>query len=212
MARLKKPYKNLIGQRYGRLVVVSLVESEAGSNVPTKWLCQCDCGNKVEVRAYNLKNGNTLSCGCLQKENAAKQKRTHGMTGTRLYFTWQHIIGRCKRKSDRAFKWYGGRGITVCEEWLNSFECFHDWAMKNGYADNLTIDRIDVNGNYCPENCRWITIEEQQRNKSNNTFVEYAGETKTVGAWAEIFDCFPGAVYKEILTREGRVHGWPKND
>lgn len=207
----KKPYHNLVGNRYGRLVVLSVVDSEAGTDVPTKWLCKCDCGNTTEVRGCNLKSGGTLSCGCLRREHSSKRAKRHGQTGTRLYVIWQHIIGRCTRKTDNAFKWYGGRGVTICAEWLNSFEAFRDWAMANGYADKLTIDRIDVNGNYCPENCRWVSIAEQQRNKTNNTFVEYDGKCKTVGDWSETFGCFPSAVYREILVREGRVHGWQKN-
>lgn len=212
MATNKKPYKDLTGQRFGRLLVLSLVDSPAGADIPTKWRCLCDCGNIVEIRGYNLKSGGSGSCGCLQKENAAKRQTTHGKTKTRLYVTWQHMIGRCTRKSDKNFSRYGGRGIKVCSDWLNSFEAFRNWAMSNGYADNLTIDRIDVNGNYCPENCRWVTHAEQQQNKTNNTFVEYGGATKTVCEWAREFNCLPGAVYKEILSREGRVHGWQKKN
>ena len=207
MARKKKPYKDLTGQRFGRLLVLSLVDSPASADIPTKWRCLCDCGNIVEVRGYNLKSGGSTSCGCLQRERAAARSKKHGQTGSRLYVIWQHIIGRCKRKSDNAYKWYGGRGITICDEWLNSFEAFSKWAMENGYSDKLTIDRIDVNGNYCPENCRWITLREQQWNKTNNTLVEYGGETKTVCEWARFFDCKPSMVYREILLREGRVHG-----
>lgn len=206
MPKPKKPYQDLTGQRFGRLTVLSLVDSIAGADVPTKWLCQCDCGNMLEVRAYNLKSGGSQSCGCLQRERAANRARTHGQTGSRLYVVWQHIIGRCNRKNDKAFKWYGGRGIRICDEWLD-FQVFHDWAVSNGYNDDLTIDRIDVNGNYCPENCRWISIEDQQRNKTNNVFVEHDGQVKTVGEWAEIFGCFSAGVYREILLREGRVRG-----
>lgn len=208
----KKPRQNLTGQRFGRLVVESLVCTEAAANIPTLWLCKCDCGNKAVVRATNLRSGNTNSCGCLQKEIAKKRNTTHGQSGTRLYVAWQHMIGRCTRKSDGNYQCYGGRGITVCPEWLNSFEAFRDWSIANGYDDDLTIDRIDVNGNYCPENCRWISHDEQQRNKTNNTFIDYGGTTKTVGEWAREFDCVPASVYREILLREGRVHGWQEKN
>lgn len=208
----KKPYHNLIGQRFGRLVVESLIDVSAGARNPTLWMCKCDCGNKTVVRGYNLRSGNTNSCGCFQSEIAKKRNTRHGQTRTRLYVAWQHMIGRCTRESDKAYRWYGGRGIAVCSEWLNSFEAFRDWSVANGYADNLTIDRIDVDGNYCPENCRWITIDEQQRNKTNNTFIDYDGTTKTVGEWAREFGCVPAAVYREILLREGRVHGWQEKN
>ena len=208
----KNPYQNLCGTRFGRLMVISLVDSEAGADIPTKWRCLCDCGNIVDVQASNLKSGSSRSCGCLQRELASTRNKKHGQTKSRLYNTWQHMIGRCTRKSDPSYNLYGGRGIEVCADWLSGFETFRDWALSNGYADNLTIDRIDVNGNYCPENCRWITHDEQQRNKTNNTYIDYGGTAKTVGEWARIFNCFPSAVYKEILSREGRVHGWQKKD
>ena len=122
------------------------------------------------------------------------------------------MITRCTRKNNPNYNLYGGRGIKICANWRNSFEAFRDWALSNGYADNLTIDRIDVNGNYCPENCRWVTHAEQQRNKTNNTYVEYGGETKTVCEWSRTFGCYPSDVYREILLREGRVHRWQKQD
>lgn len=203
--KAKKPYQDLTGKRFGRLTVLSLIESESGAKIPTKWLCRCDCGNELEVRACNLKSGNSSSCGCLQRENAAIKKYKHGQTGTKLFVAWVHIKQRCFNSKDKAFKYYGGRGITVCDEWKNDFQAFHDWAMSNGYADNLTIDRIDVNGNYEPSNCRWITIQEQQRNKRDNTKVVFNGYCKTVGEWAKEFDCRPGSVYREILKREKRI-------
>jgi hypothetical protein len=202
----KKPYKDLTGQRFGRLTVASLVASPAGTQTPTKWVCLCDCGSSLIVRGYNLKSGNTLSCGCLQKDRVKETQTTHGMTGTRLYVIWQHIIGRCARAKDKAYKWYGARGITICDEWLNSFEAFYEWAMSHGYSDDLTIDRIDVNGNYCPENCRWITLKEQQRNKRDNVRVSFNGQVKTVAEWAKEFNCYSSAVYREILKREGRLY------
>lgn len=201
----KKPYKDLTGQRFGRLVVRSLVDDPAGTDVPTRWLCSCDCGNELLVRASNLKSGNTLSCGCLQKELATAQHKMHGETGSRLFHSWVHMKQRCTNPNNRAFKYYGARGISVCDEWKNSFQAFHDWAMSHGYADNLTLDRIDVNGNYCPENCRWITIQEQQRNKRDNVRVAFDGRVKTVAEWAEEFNCHSSAVYREILKREGRL-------
>ena len=111
--------------------------------------------------------------------------RSHGYTGTRLYRTWCNMKGRCYRKSMKRYERYGGRGITVCKEWKDSFEIFKEWALSNGYSDNLTLDRIDNNGNYCPENCRWITNKEQQSNKSDNHLITYNGKTQTITQWAE---------------------------
>lgn len=201
---MKKPYKDLTGKKFGRLTVLSLVDDESGANVPTRYMCQCDCGNETIARAYNLKSGNTKSCGCYEKEVHIKQHYKHGKTGSRLHIIWAHMRGRCNRPSDKAFKWYGGRGIQICSEW-NDFQAFYEWAMAHGYSDDLTIDRIDVNGNYCPENCRWVTLQEQQKNKRDNTFVEFEGQIKTVSEWANVFKCRPCSVYREILSREGRV-------
>lgn len=184
---------------------MSLVDSESGADKPTLWNCKCDCGKTFVVRAYNLKSGNTKSCGCLQKEIARASHEKHNKTGTRLYYIWEHMKQRCTNPNDPAYNYYGGRGIKVCNEWTNDFQPFHDWAISNGYADNLTIDRIDVNGNYEPSNCRWITLKHQQRNKRNNTKVLFKGYCKTVVEWAEEFGCHPNAVYREILKREKRV-------
>lgn len=194
---------DLTGQKFGRLLVVE--ESAIRSGGHLHWLCECECGKRIVVLGYNLKNGNTKSCGCLRKELAKTSNLTHNNTGSRLYVAWVHMKQRCNNSKEYSYKHYGGRGIKVCDEWANSFQSFHEWAMSNGYADNLTIDRIDVNGNYCPENCRWVTFKEQQRNKRNNTRVLFNGYCKTVGAWAEEFGCVPAAVYREILKREKRV-------
>lgn len=153
---------DLTGKQYGRLRVVARAPTV---NKRTKWVCVCDCGKELEVEAYNLKTGHTTSCGCAKKEIAAKLHTTHGMRHTRLYRILHDMKNRCYRKSYHAFNHYGGRGITVCDEWLNSFEAFRDWALANGYADNLTIDRIDNDKGYSPDNCRWVTMAEQNRNK-----------------------------------------------
>lgn len=194
---------DLRGEKFGRLTVVAESPLRAGGHL--HWVCICDCGKQITVLGYNLKNGNTKSCGCLQREITANAKTKHNETGTRLFVAWVHMKQRCNNPKDHAFKYYGGRGIKVCDEWQHDFVAFRDWAMSNGYAENLTIDRIDVNGDYCPENCRWITIQDQQKNKRDNTKVLYNGHCKTVGEWAKEFGCYPGAVYREILKREKRV-------
>lgn len=156
------PLIDLKGKRFGRLIVVERIPI---SNKRTMWICKCDCGNEVSVDAYNLKSGHTQSCGCIHKEVTSRINKTHGLGNTRLYRIWNHMKTRCYRKSYHAFQHYGGRGIRVCDEWLHNFQSFYDWAMSNGYEENLSIDRIDTNGNYSPDNCRWATMADQNKNK-----------------------------------------------
>ena len=153
---------DLTGRKFGRLLVL---KRENPINKRTLWLCKCDCGKEVVVESYNLRKGHTQSCGCLQAEAASKANKTHGLKDARIYRIWNCMKNRCYRKSYHAYKHYGGRGIKVCDEWLNDFQSFHDWAMANGYDDNLSIDRIDNNKGYQPDNCRWVTMAEQNKNK-----------------------------------------------
>jgi hypothetical protein len=191
-----KKYDDISGQRFGRLIAIKRVESN--KKYQSRWLCKCDCGSEVVVYAYCLKNGNTKSCGCLKKELDWK----HGMTGTRIYSIWVSMKMRCFNEHDCHYKDYGNRGITVCEEWKNSFESFYDWSIANGYKDNLTIERIDVNGNYEPSNCKWITNKEQQRNKRNTFYLTYKDTTKSASEWSEI----TGINSKTIIRRI--KNGW----
>lgn len=154
--------KDLTGQKFGRLMVLQRAET---TNKRTKWLCLCNCGKEVIVEAYNLTKGHTQSCGCLQREAASKANSKHGMHGTRLYRIWNCMHNRCYRKCYHAYKHYGGRGIAMCDEWKSDFQAFAKWALANGYADTLSIDRIDVDGNYSPDNCRWVSMEKQNKNK-----------------------------------------------
>lgn len=176
---------DLTGNRFGRLVVVERGRHGRGYSY---WLCQCDCGIEKEVSASSLKNGNTKSCGCLNREVAAASsttfKSTHGMSGTPIYIVYQSMIRRCNDPRIKAYPRYGGRGIRVCREWVESFEAFFEWASVNGYKHGLTIDRKDNNGNYCPSNCRWATMREQGNNRSNNRFVIIDGIKKTASQWA----------------------------
>lgn len=159
--------KDLTGKRFGRLVVVKRVGSNKKGN--SIWECHCDCGNISNVVGYSLTDGKSRSCGCLQKEAVANMnktcKRTHGKKNTRLYRIWNGMKDRCFNKNSPDYNSYGGRGITVCEEWKQSFECFYIWAVSNGYSDSLSIDRINGDGNYEPDNCRWATASEQNRNR-----------------------------------------------
>lgn len=158
---------DISNQKYGRLCAIRRVDNNKHNQVC--WLCRCECGNEIIVTTIDLRRGHTKSCGCLRKEIVGATHRTHGKRHTRLHSIWATMKERCDLKKRRDYKYYGGRGITVCDEWRNDFQAFYDWAMANGYLDDLTIDRIDVNGNYEPSNCRWITIQEQQKNKRNTS-------------------------------------------
>lgn len=190
---------DLSGQRFGRLTVIERADSSKGK---TKWLCKCECGKETVVFASNLTRGIAKSCGCLRNEVTSKRRTIHGQRRSRLYNIWEQMKGRCTRSTHPFYRLYGGRGITICEEWKDSFKPFHDWATANGYADNLTIDRIDTNGNYCPENCRWADMVTQANNTSRNHLLEYNGEVHTLAEWSKL----TGINYMSLKTRIRR--GW----
>lgn len=170
---------DLTGKRFGRLTVIKYL-------CQSKWLCKCDCGNEKIVKSGNLKNGHVKSCGCLNKEISRNKMITHGYSSTRIYKIYIGIKKRCYNKNYSQFYLYGGRGITICDEWKDSFIYFYNWAINNGYKDSLTIDRIDNNGNYEPKNCRWITQKQQNRNTRHNRLITYNNETHCISEWAEI--------------------------
>ena len=151
------------------------------------WLCKCDCGNEVRTSTTHLRKGHVKSCGCYSHDLTSKRNKDnarHGVSRTRLYREWAMMKQRCYKKEHKSYADYGGRGIKICDEWLVS-DNFFEWAISNGYADNLTIDRIDVNGNYEPSNCRWVTMKEQIRNRRNTVIVDYNGEKITLSELAE---------------------------
>jgi hypothetical protein len=158
---------NLEGMRFGRLLVIS---RDGTRNGYSTWLCKCDCGNEKVIIGKYLKNGKTQSCGCIHKEQLARRSKTHGMSGKRLYRIWHDMKNRCEYAKDKKFSYYGGRGIKVCNEWSSDFKTFMEWSLENGYKENLTIDRINNDGNYEPSNCRWITMKEQCTNRRKRGF------------------------------------------
>lgn len=199
-------YKEIvIGQMYGQLTVLCRAPDRIGPNGHKRkmWTCQCNCDNGtiLNVREDSLKNGHTKSCGCSKRNNGGKV--THGMTGTRIHNIWRGIKERCFTPSDSIYKYYGGRGIIMCDEWKNDFLSFYQWAMANGYDDNLTIERINVNGNYEPLNCCWTTEKAQANNKRNNHYIEFNNEVHTLAEWSEITNI----PYNTLENRINRI-GW----
>ena len=175
-------FKDISGQKFGRLTAVKTAFYKNGYY---HWECQCDCGKKVIVKGSNLRNGHTQSCGC--KNFGIVRNYKHGGKKSRLYGIYRKMIFRCYQKNYHHYFDYGGRGIKVCDEWLgdNGFINFKEWALENGYCDDLTIDRIDVNGNYEPSNCRWADIITQANNKRNTKYITLNGETKPFMIWCD---------------------------
>lgn len=186
------------GRKFGKLTVDQDVGRDSFGAV--MWLCKCDCGNETIVRGRSLKQNVTRSCGCGIRE-AASRPRTHGKTHTPLYQRWRAMIGRCTLESGSQYRNYGGRGIQVCARWAD-FAAFAE-DMGAGFDQNLELDRIDVNGDYSRENCRWASKKQQQRNRRNNHRVEWRGQTLTVYEWAERLGHKPNTLIYRLRR------GWP---
>lgn len=192
---------DLTGNKYGKLLVLNerIYYIDKQNKQRFKWKCQCDCGNICYVDSASLKRGNTRSCGCLQKqiasENGKNSAYKHGMSHTRLFRIWYQMIDRCENAKNKLYPLYGERGISVCEEWHNS-TIFFEWALSNGYKDTLSIDRIDVNGNYEPFNCRWATQKIQCNNTRRNRMIVIGKETHTVAEWSDKLNIPYGKIYR----------------
>lgn len=186
---------DISGQKFGRLMVVERVGTIRGQ---AAWRCECDCGNTTIVPSHDLKRGSTKSCGCYAAELSRQRLETHGLTKTRIFRTWTSMISRCSNdRCFQAFSSYGGRGISVCDEWKNDFVKFYEWSINNGYSENLTIDRIDNDGNYEPSNCRWASHKVQANNRRITRHLTLMGETKSISEWAELY----GIKYNTIWCR-----------
>lgn len=197
-------HEDLAGRRFGRVVAMQYKGRAKGYQ--SLWSARCDCGSEFITTAGRLKSGHTQSCGCLQKERTSETKTIHGFyrdasgKRSRLNRVWSAMKERCQNPNNKSFSNYGGRGITVCDEW-QTFEPFHTWAMAAGYREGLTIDRIDNDKSYSPDNCRWTTTTIQSRNKRSNVILTFNGQTKILADWALKLGMDRGAI--ELRLKRG---------
>lgn len=191
---------DLTGKKFGRLTVIEFYGLGRWNNA--LWKCKCDCGKETIVSGRALRSGNTKSCGCYNREQSTNRivslNKKHGMTNTRLFRIWSGMHSRCYNPKTNNYQLYGGRGIYICEEWLKDFRSFEKWAHENGYKDNLSIDRIDNDGPYSPDNCRWATSKEQCNNRRSNKVLFAFGESKTLEEWAEIVGISSDTISKRL--------------
>lgn len=213
MEEIKRPYriKDMSGQRFGRLTVIEsdgYFYNKSGRPYAIAWKCRCDCGNVVRHSRSNLLSGEIKSCGCYIKENRSNFPSTHGLSKTKIYYIYIEMVKRCFSKTSKAYGYYGGRGITICPEWLgeHGFENFAKWSFENGYEDGLSIERKDVNGNYCPENCYWITMEKQAQNKTNSVIAIETGRSLSYE------NSIVGIVSEHIAMTRYAKYGWDLYD
>lgn len=204
--RRERVFEDLTGMRFGRLIAVSRAEDHITKNgyKSVMWNCICDCGNKCIVRSKSLKSGDTKSCGCLSKEKTGNMARKHRGFGTRLYTIWISMRQRCNNPKNNAYHNYGGRGITICKEW-DDFNSFREWSLSNGYNEKcgereLSLDRIDVNKRYSPDNCRFVSMRDQACNRRDSIILEHNGESHSLSDWARIM----GVKYQTLWKRYKR--------
>ena len=187
------------GEVYGQWTIKS-------KTTKRKVLAECSCGIVKEVFICNLLSGKTISCGCHRSEISKQRMTTHGHSKTNLYYVWLTMRNRCRNDTVKSYQHYGGRGITVCDDWNKSYESFEKWANNNGYCEGLQIDRIDNNGNYEPNNCHFVTQKENANNTSRNHRLEIKGEVKTISEWS----LFSGIKRQTIQSR--LKYGWDNDD
>jgi hypothetical protein len=191
-AKSKEVYTKMCGKKYGRLTVI-----EKDIKTENKYICRCECGNIKSIDITSISTGRVKSCGCITKEKCKIEKPhlKHDKTKTRIYNIYNKMKNRYYNPNYFQYYLYGGKGIKVCKEWKDNFINFYNWAMNNGYKDNLSIDRIDGNKGYSPDNCRWATAKEQCRNLSTNINIEYKGQTHCLTEWAEILNINVATLY-----------------
>lgn len=168
------------GDRFSRLTIIKEVDSRKKARF---FLCRCDCGIEKEIRMVLLTNGDTKSCGCYKREHLLNMIYKNGLSRTKPYAIWNSMKQRCCNKNSKAYEHYGARGVRVCDEWMD-FEIFYDWTINNGYQEGLTLERIDVNGNYEPSNCTWIPQSEQSNNTRRSRIILYEGKEQNLRQWA----------------------------
>lgn len=194
--------QNLKGNKYDRLLVLDFIG--IGNDGKARWDCVCDCGRHITMSGSILKKDRSHSCPHCKNVSFWSRKETHRESKTRLYSIYYNMRKRCENDNAVNYDNYGGRGITVCELWRSSYEAFSNWAHENGYTDELTLDRIDSNGNYCPENCRWVTYKEQGLNTRANNRITFNGETMTLTEWADKI-----GIKRSTLCTRLKTYGWP---
>lgn len=179
---------DLINKTFGRLTVMSRAENRLMPNGDSRraWNCKCECGNEIVATTMDLRSGDVKSCGCLKAELDKAFGFKHGDNNTRLHTIWTGMRQRCRSENSADSQYYFKKGIRVYDEWDKDYLSFKNWSLSNGYSDELTIDRIDVNGDYSPENCRWVDMKAQANNRSNSKYITYLGETHTIQEWSEI--------------------------
>lgn len=178
--------EDLTGKRFGRLTV--LEHDYVDYNGISFWRCICDCGNETVVRSTSLKNGMTKSCGCYRRDQSIQRSTKHGLCDHPLYIVWTDMKRRCHNENEPCWYRYGGRGITVCDEWINDFKTFYNWAIEHGWESGSTLDRRDNDEGYNPYNCRFVDEVTQANNRSSNRLIKYSNETNTIAEWATIFN------------------------
>lgn len=193
-------FKDLTGKKFYYLLVLNKTRKD--KNGHWYWRCKCDCGNIKEILGSHLMQGNVKSCGCYNSKRASKFcKDKTIIPNKRIMYIWQSMKQRCYNQKSISYKNYGAKGIKICDEWKNNPKLFYNWAIENGYRDDLTIDRIDSNKDYCPKNCRWVDWKTQMRNTNRNVIITYKGETNCVKYFIDKYNLNKFAIYSRLREK-----------